>query len=343
MEPAASEGDTERHAELVALLVAAMRRRRERRVARTVAVWQVVLRDYSDDDDAGTDEDNDPPMKRTRRVLPDQTTVLRFGGECLARRVLASLHILGRGNFFEDMTQMSHISEPTIQITFHMFNKLFAQEFYHDHVHLPTAGEDQDQVMRHYDLLGFTGAIGSTDVTHIKWAACPYSWAKHYTGKEGFATIAFQAIVDHTGRLLAATKGFGGSMNDKTIITYDAAITKIREDPVYKEKEYTLFDKHGEPFQRKGNYGIVDNGYNKVRLLCGSVSRGFAGTDIEIRWSKALESVRKDVECFFGILKGRFRILKLGILFQSLEDINNMFFTCCTLHNMLHAFDGLDE
>ncbi|CAN0083359.1 unnamed protein product [Pylaiella littoralis] len=70
MEPAASEGDTERHAELVALLVAAMRRRRERRVARTVAVWQVVLRDYSDDDDAETNEDNDPPMKRTRRVLP---------------------------------------------------------------------------------------------------------------------------------------------------------------------------------------------------------------------------------------------------------------------------------
>ncbi|CAN0393522.1 unnamed protein product, partial [Pylaiella littoralis] len=256
-------------------------------------------------------------------------------------QVLASLHILGRGNFFEDMTQMSHISEPTIQITFHMFNKLFAQEFYHDHVHLPTAGEDQDQVMRHYDLLGFTGAIGSTDVTHIKWAACPYSWAKHYTGKEGFATIAFQAIVDHTGRLLAATKGFGGSMNDKTIITYDAAITKIREDPVYKEKEYTLFDKHGEPFQRKGNYSIVDNGYNKWEILIPPSK--FAGTDIEIRWSKALESVRKDVECFFGILKGRFRILKLGILFQSLEDINNMFFTCCTLHNMLHAFDGLDE
>ncbi|CAM9699064.1 unnamed protein product, partial [Pylaiella littoralis] len=27
-------------------------------------------------------------------------------------------------------------------------------------------------------------------------------WAKQYTGKEGFATIAYQAIVDHTGRLL---------------------------------------------------------------------------------------------------------------------------------------------
>lgn len=69
----------------------------------------------------------------------------------------------------------------------------------------------------------------------------------------------------------------------------------------------------------------------------------FPPTEMESRWSKALESVRKDVECFFGILKGRFRILKLGILFQDLEDIDNMFFTCCALHNMLHAFDGLDD
>ncbi|CAN0462809.1 unnamed protein product, partial [Ectocarpus sp. 12 AP-2014] len=66
-------------------------------------------------------------------------------------------------------------------------------------------------------------------------------------------------------------------------------------------------------------------------------------TDMESKWSKALESVRKDVECFFGILKGRFRILKLGILFQDKNVIDNLFFTCCTLHNMLHAFDGLDE
>ncbi|CAN0043663.1 unnamed protein product, partial [Pylaiella littoralis] len=255
--------------------------------------------------------------------------------------VLASLHILGRGNFFEDMTQMSHMSESTIQNSFHKFNKLFAREFYHSHVHLPTAGEDQEQVMKHYDHLGFTGAIGSTDVTHIKWAACPHSWEKLYTGKEGFATIAFQAIVDHTGRLLAATKGFAGSMNDKTIIRYDAAVTKIRKDPIYTEKVYTLFDKDGTPFQRKGNYSIVDNGYNKWAILIPPTK--WPTTDMETRWSRALESVRKDVECFFGILKGRFRILKLGILFQNLEDIDNMFFTCCVLHNMLHAFDGLDE
>lgn len=122
--------------------------------------------------------------------------------------------------------------------------------------------------MEFYDYLGFTGAIGSTDVTHIRWASCPYTWARQYTGKEGFPTIAFQAIVDHTGRVLACTKGFGGAMNDKTIIRYDAAIAKIRNDPIYTEKAYTLFGEDGAPFERKGNYSLVDNGYNKVSFLC---------------------------------------------------------------------------
>ncbi|CAB1096670.1 unnamed protein product [Ectocarpus sp. CCAP 1310/34] len=118
--------------------------------------------------------------------------------------------------------------------------------------------------MEVYDLLGFTGAIGSTDVTHIRWAFCPYSWARQYTGKEGLPSIAYQAIVDHTGRILAVTKGFAGAMNDKTIIWYDTAVAKIRRDPVYTEKVYTLSDKNGQPFERKGNYSIVDNGYNKA-------------------------------------------------------------------------------
>lgn len=64
-------------------------------------------------------------------------------------------------------------------------------------------------------------------------------------------------------------------------------------------------------------------------------------SDKELRSSKRLENVRKDVECFFGILKGRFRILKLLILYRDEETINNLFFTCCILHNMLHAFDEI--
>ena len=63
----------------------------------------------------------------------------------------------------------------------------------------------------------------------------------------------------------------------------------------------------------------------------------------ETVFSRTLESVRKDVECFFGILKGRFRVLKLRVGCHSQESVDNIFFTCCILHNMLHAFDGMDK
>lgn len=53
--------------------------------------------------------------------------------------------------------------------------------------------------------------------------------------------------------------------------------------------------------------------------------------------------MRKDVECFFGVLKGRFRVLKLRLTYHSRESIDNIFFTCCILHNMLHTFDGMGK
>lgn len=61
------------------------------------------------------------------------------------------------------------------------------------------------------------------------------------------------------------------------------------------------------------------------------------------RFSGRLESSRKDVECFFGIVKGRFRICKLAIQYLRQKDLDSVFFTCCILHNMLHSFDNNGE
>jgi len=54
------------------------------------------------------------------------------------------------------------------------------------------------------------------------------------------------------------------------------------------------------------------------------------------------ESVRKDVECLFGILKKRFRRLGVPSLAHFAENINTMVKVCSILHNMLLAHDDLD-
>jgi hypothetical protein len=45
----------------------------------------------------------------------------------------------------------------------------------------------------------------------------------------------------------------------------------------------------------------------------------------------------------FGILKGRFHILKTGIRLEGPETAHEIWLTCCTLHNLLLEVDGLDE
>mmetsp|Transcript_2588 Transcript_2588/g.3868 ORF Transcript_2588/g.3868 Transcript_2588/m.3868 type:complete len:105 (-) Transcript_2588:443-757(-) len=54
-------------------------------------------------------------------------------------------------------------------------------------------------------------------------------------------------------------------------------------------------------------------------------------TYAEMRFSKWIESIRKDVECTFGIMKGRFRILKTGIALHGIEATDKVWMTCCGL------------
>jgi hypothetical protein len=62
----------------------------------------------------------------------------------------------------------------------------------------------------------------------------------------------------------------------------------------------------------------------------GSVEAGRRGY-----FNTNLESIRKDVECTFGILKKRWRILDYGLQYRNMHKCEKLFWVCCILHNML--------
>ena len=53
--------------------------------------------------------------------------------------------------------------------------------------------------------------------------------------------------------------------------------------------------------------------------------------------------MHKDVECTFGILKGRFFILTYGLRFKTIAKCDALWKTCCALYNLLLFVDGLDK
>jgi hypothetical protein len=91
----------------------------------------------------------------------------------------------------------------------------------------------------------------------------------------------------------------------------------------------------------KGAWLLVDNGYLAWPTTVPPIKT--TSSRVEIRFSSWLESMRKDVECTFGILKGRWRILKTGIRLAGVENADKIFLTCCALHNWLLDVDGLSE
>ena len=54
---------------------------------------------------------------------------------------------------------------------------------------------------------------------HIGWDLCPAAgFQANCVGKEGYPTLVFEAIVSYTRRIMAVTKSFFGTWNEKTIM-----------------------------------------------------------------------------------------------------------------------------
>ena len=196
-------------------------------------------------------------------------------------------------------------------------------------------------MMNVYERMGLPGCIGSTDCVHLKWDRCPVGISNVCSGKEGYPTLAYSVTVDHSRKIHASTTSFYGAKNDKSIVRFDKHITDVRDKVVYEDVQYHIYNAAGALMALTGQtWFLCDGGYHKWANMINPMKHPSVRSDR--LWSEWMESTRKDVECCFGILKQRFRFLRNGIVLQSQDLIDNVFFTCCIFHNMLLEFDGLD-
>ncbi len=81
-------------------------------------------------------------------------------------------------------------------------------------------------------------------------------------------------------------------------------------------------------------YVICNNGYLRwPTLICPYSSVEYSS--LEGYFLSNLESVRKDVECTFGILKKRWQILNDGLNYCKIGTCERIFNACCCLNNFM--------
>ena len=258
--------------------------------------------------------------------------------------LLGCLRYIGRAWTYDDIYEANGISIGTNRQFIFCFINYGSTVLYKKWVVDSRVNRNLNEQESVFKQAGFNGCIGSSDGTHVPMLKCS-QWASnsHKGFKLNVPARTYNVTVDHSRRILQSTTGHPGTWNDKTLILFDEYICGVRAGQIHNDFIFHLYETNDEgeivEVAYQGVWFIVDNGY--LSWSCTVPPSGNGTTYEIIRFSERLESIRKDVECTFGIMKGRFAILRYGLRFQSIARCDQMFLTCCALHNILLDHDGL--
>lgn len=261
----------------------------------------------------------------------------------LELKILMVLRVQAGGLKFVDAAELTgYMTEGTACAFFKHFNKMF-RCFHQETIIRPLTGDAMKESMRTYAMLGLPGCVGSVDATFIPWERCNNALQNLCSGDKGKGLL-YQAVVTHNREALAIEGSYYSTLCDKITCKYMKFYEQLENGEIYNNVEYKIRTGPTEDdfVTLTEVYTISDGGYIAKSCFITAYD-GFQSEPIRYRFSDWIASVRKDVECFFGILKMRFRFFKNPITLQNRGDIDNAFYVAVMFHNLILRHDGLDR
>lgn len=296
-------------------------------------------------------EDSLLPVSRFKRWRPGSYSIGPSGKQSAAPLdllLLTSLRYLGRGWTFDDLEEVTAISEEVIRVFYHRFIEWGSTKLFEQYVKSPETVEEATEVAeKEYRTAGFPGCVGSMDGTHVEHSRISFKHRQaHLSFKLPFTARTYNLCCSHRRKIFCTTHGHPARWNDKSLVRFDQLAVGLHEGthPLCNLKFWLYeYNEAGNVVKEwyRGGWLLTDNGYLNWGVTIPPLKE--AETRAELRFSKWLEGMRKDVECTFGIMKGRWRVLKAGIRLQGTEKCDQTWKTCCALHNLLLTVDGMDK
>ncbi|KAE9360998.1 hypothetical protein PF008_g1465 [Phytophthora fragariae] len=180
---------------------------------------------------------------------------------------------------------------------------------------MPSADETAVIEEGFFATAGFPGTVGAVDGTLVRIAR-PHDFEGWYCRKN-FPAVNVQAIVDHCG-LFRSISIRSGSNNDQSLWN-GSAVRKCLSS-----------------FIPPGKHLVADAGYKIWGHMLTPFSEADAVEDRRKRvYNLAHSRTLMVVECAFGRLKNRFRVLLGKVEQKSSATVCNVIIGCVVLHNLL--------
>ena len=260
----------------------------------------------------------------------------------LELKIMCVLRILGCGLGFDAAADMcGFMSATSARDFFTSFVKKFRAMFEWRYIG-PLEGERLERSMKIYALLGLVGCCGSMDATNLIWIQVPKMHSNAAAGDKGKGLL-INVVCDHNKEVIFVQPSVFATNNDKISVKYNDFILLLKEKKIYKDVVYRVRTGLGENdyIELSQVWVVVDGGYlEETIMICGFPA---SSVPMEYKFTDWVASVRKDVECFFGILKARWRWFRNPITVHFQTTIDDAFITACIFHNMILRHDGLDR
>lgn len=203
------------------------------------------------------------------------------------------------------------------------------------HMKVPTEDTFRRIAEEFYDKWNFPNCLGAIDGKHIRVKCPPHSGSMFYNYKS-FFSIVLQAVVDANYRFSIIDVGGYGKQSDGGTFRSSSLFQLLECGRLHipPDKALPLTDTV-VPYVFVG-----DEAYPLLRNLLKPYSRRNLDVNKEY-FNMRLSRARRLVECAFGIINAKFRILWKPI--ETSPDLADSIIKCiCILHNIIIDLEGID-
>ncbi|XP_055526020.1 uncharacterized protein LOC129718865 isoform X2 [Wyeomyia smithii] len=184
----------------------------------------------------------------------------------------------------------------------------------------------------------FPNCIGAIDGKHIR-IKCPKGTGSLCYNYKGFHSIVLQAVADANAKFLVIEVGGYGKQSDGGTFS-SSDLYKLLEngqlnippDTPLPDEEFSLDMPH---------VFVGDEAYPLIRNLLRPYPRSLLDSEKEY-FNSRLSRARKCVECAFGIMTAKWRLLWKPIEVE-IEFADEIVKAICVLHNVILDHEGLDS
>lgn len=259
-----------------------------------------------------------------RPYIQRENTRLR---PCISpERVLAiALYRLAHGGTYENAGVAMNIGKTTAYEAFwDVVDRL--HEIRGEYIKFPTtAAETATEIATFQDYSDLPNIAGAIDGTHIKIKR-PRQSGHDYFSRYHQYDVVTQGIVNGRMIFLDVVTGFPGSMHDARVLRNTAIYTKAENGDILANGPMLQIGQHSlQP------YLVGDSAYPHTPWLQKPYPEGTVDPN-EIDFNRELSAARVKVECAFGVLKARWRILDF-IEECNVTNISKIIMVCAVLHN----------